>query len=1078
MLIQSASHTTDNLLIVYVQNVGQGSLQLRQGESVYVNSILVNIKDVSTPSPTGGIVTFSPGTTASLTTDNPYTGKEKLQIKITATDGTFAEYTTSGFSTVSTETFQTYPSASFSISNSYPNVGELVTFTDKSVKGSGTINQWSWNFGDGAKSSDQNPSNSYSTPGPNTVTLTVTDTNSRIATTTSTLVVSGFVSPTASFSWTVTNLVVSFTDTSTAGSGTITGRTWTFTGGSPTASSSPTQSVTYSSTGQKTVSLTVTNSNGKQSTTTRNVNVGIDVPTAEFTVSDPNPNVGQTVVFTDASISGTTGTVNQWSWNFGDGATSTTQNPTHAYSTPYSKTITLTVTASNGGGSSTATHTITVNDYTPPVASFTFAPAAPTVNQLVTFTDASSAGSGTITAWSWNFGDGGTSTDQNPTHAYSTSGQETVSLTVTNSNGKQTITTQTIAVTSSTPSNQISFIITAPSSTTAGSALSITVTARDESGNVVTGYAGMVHFTSSDGQATLPADSTLTSGTKTFTVTLKTTGSQTIIASDGTVTAASGLITVNPIAASKLVVTGGDSQSITQRTGSGTNTRHVSSVITVQMQDMYNNPVLATSLTSITLGSNSTGGLFYTDSQGNTQTSAVSITVGSSSANFYYSDSLVGTPTITASSGALQVSTHFTVNSYQLVFTSGTSQSFAVNTVSPTAIRVQSQSANNNPYNPTSTLTVALSSSSTTGMFYSDSQATVQITSVTISTTSSYTPNFYYKDTVQGTPTLTASATGYTSATTTFVIKGSATQLKFTAGTGQSIFVNQVSSIITISQEDSNGIGINAAAPLTVNLTPTSTTGAFYNNGQGTGNPITQVTIAQGSSSVSFFYKDTTVGSSTITASSTGLTSATTTFTIVPNQVPDGGFDQSGNNSPWHSSGSGYTTNHETSDTAPNNWGPYAELETVQPGYSGTGSAILTSTINPIAISSIPNADGSLSMMIYNNGYNGPGLSGGTGYYSFQITLTASDGSQLIYWWGSNPATAPSTGNVINLGPIQGTFTPEQWVQFSRPLRADWTNAVLSSSATLASIALQCNGYHTGNSQYGQEIFIDNAAIQ
>jgi hypothetical protein len=92
--------------------------------------------------------------------------------------------------------------------------------------------------------------------------------------------------------------------------------------------------------------------------------------------------------------------------------------------------------------------------------------------------------------------------------------------------------------------------------------------------------------------------------------------------------------------------------------------------------------------------------------------------------------------------------------------------------------------------------------------------------------------------------------------------------------------------------------------------------------------------------------------------------------------------------------------------------------------------------------------------------------------------LTASDGSQLIYWWGSNPATAPSTGNVINLGPIQGTFTPEQWVQFSRPLRADWTNAGLSSSATLASIALQCNGYHTGNSQYGQEIFIDNAAIQ
>ena len=120
-------------------------------------------------------------------------------------------------------------------------------------------------------------------------------------------------------------------------------------------------------------------------------------------------------------------------------------------------------------------------------------------------------------------------------------------------------------------------------------------------------------------------------------------------------------------------------------------------------------------------------------------------------------------------------------------------------------------------------------------------------------------------------------------------------------------------------------------------------------------------------------------------------------------------------------------------------------------------------------------------MMIYNNGYNGPGLSGGTGYYSFQIVLTASDGSQLIYWWGSSPASAPATTNtvkVINLGTIQGTFTAGQWVQFSRPLRADWTNSGLSASASLTSIALQCNGYRTGNSQYGQEMFIDNVAIQ
>jgi PKD repeat protein len=733
----------------------------------------------------------------------------------------------------------------------------------------------------------------------------------------------------------------------------------------------------------------------------------------------------------------------------------------------------LTVTASNGGGISTASHTIIVNDYAPPIASFSFAPATPKVDQLVSFTDASAAGSGTITAMSWNFGDGGTSTDQNPTHAYSSVGEKTVSLTVTNSNGKQSTTTQTLTVTSTTLSNQVALIITTPSSTNVGSAFSITVTARDETGSIIPGYAGTVHFTSSDGQATLPADSTL-SGTTTFSVTLKTTGSQTITVGDGTTTSTSGLIIVNPIAAAKLVFTAGDSQSITA-TVSGH--KHVSSVITVQMQDTFSNPVMATSATSIALTSDSTGKLFYSD-QGNTQITTATIAVGSSSASFYYSDSVLGTPTITATAGTLTVSTKFTINSFQLVFTDGTTQTFAANTISPVGIRVQSQSADTNPHNPGSTLTVALSSSSTTtGTFYSDSNGNNQITSITISTRSPYAATFYYKDTAQGTPTITASASSYTSATTSFVITGQATQLKFTTGASQSIFVGQISSTITVSQQDTSGNAIKAAAPLPVTLTRTSTTGAFYNNGQGTGNPITQITIAQGATSANLFYKDTTAGSSTITASSTGLTSATTTLTITSNHVSDGGFDQSGSNSPWHASGTGYATNHETNDAAPQILGPYAELETVPPGFSATGSGILTNTFSPaIAVNSIPNVDGSLSMWIYNNGYLH-----GTGYYSFQVTLTASDGTQLIYWWGNNPATAPAQTNtvkVINWGTIDSAFTLGQWIQFTRNLNVDWSNAGLSSSTSLTSIALQCNGYHISSSQYGQELFVDNVAIQ
>jgi hypothetical protein len=96
------------------------------------------------------------------------------------------------------------------------------------------------------------------------------------------------------------------------------------------------------------------------------------------------------------------------------------------------------------------------------------------------------------------------------------------------------------------------FSISAPSSTTVGAAFSITVTALDANNNVATGYLGTVHFTSSDPLAGLPADYTFTAGNAgahTFvnSVTLNTTGSQTITATD-TVSASifgSATITVN-----------------------------------------------------------------------------------------------------------------------------------------------------------------------------------------------------------------------------------------------------------------------------------------------------------------------------------------------------------------------------------------------------------------------------------------------------------------------------------------------------------------------------------------------------
>jgi hypothetical protein len=98
---------------------------------------------------------------------------------------------------------------------------------------------------------------------------------------------------------------------------------------------------------------------------------------------------------------------------------------------------------------------------------------------------------------------------------------------------------------SSSPAVATHFSVTTPSSATAGSPVSMTVTALDSNNNQVTGYTGTVHFTSTDGQAVLPADYTFTTtdaGAHTFTngVTLKTAGSNTVTATDKTTISITG----------------------------------------------------------------------------------------------------------------------------------------------------------------------------------------------------------------------------------------------------------------------------------------------------------------------------------------------------------------------------------------------------------------------------------------------------------------------------------------------------------------------------------------------------------
>lgn len=147
------------------------------------------------------------------------------------------------------------------------------------------------------------------------------------------------------------------------------------------------------------------------------------------------PAGGGVVNFTDASTSSTT--ISSWFWDFGDGNTSTMQNPNNTYAA--SGTYTVCLTTTNVCGTDSTCHSVTVTICSNPTASFTSSSADPSF----TFTDASTT-TGTVT-YSWDFGDGNTSTSQNPTHTYGANGTYTVTLTITDDCGTNT-STSTVTV--------------------------------------------------------------------------------------------------------------------------------------------------------------------------------------------------------------------------------------------------------------------------------------------------------------------------------------------------------------------------------------------------------------------------------------------------------------------------------------------------------------------------------------------------------------------------------------------------------------------------------------------------------
>lgn len=132
-----------------------------------------------------------------------------------------------------------------------------------------------------------------------------------------------------------------------------------------------------------------------------------------------------------------------YAWAFGDGATSTLADPSHAYSTRGNFSVWMNVTEAS---SAIATDNQVIFVSAIPVASFSFTPASPSVAAVVYFTGVVAHGVAPF-VYSWTFGDGGTSAILSPTHAYGLTGNYTVDFNVTDSNGLTATSSAVVTVT-------------------------------------------------------------------------------------------------------------------------------------------------------------------------------------------------------------------------------------------------------------------------------------------------------------------------------------------------------------------------------------------------------------------------------------------------------------------------------------------------------------------------------------------------------------------------------------------------------------------------------------------------------
>ena len=339
-------------------------------------------------------------------------------------------------------------------------------FNNLSSTDFGTVTSWAWDFGDGNTSTEQYPDNPY-LPGTYYPCLTITTSWGCTATYCDTIVVNAC---TANFDYNYNynfatgGLTATFTSTATS-SGVIDSYFWDFGDGGTSSAQNPVHDYT-STEGIYNVCLTIT-SGDCSNTVCQTITLG-DCQ-ADFTYTNTDPS---TFNFIDLSWS-LGGDIIAWNWTFGDGTTSTEQNPQHVYTGVGSYDVCLTFTTAIG---CTSTWCQTMSIVPTCNADFNYQTLA---NGDVQFNDLSTANS-TIVSWAWTFGNQ-TSSAQNPIQTFAGGFSYDVCLTITTSAGCTDFSCQVVFV----PPTCAAFFSNQP---TATNPTTIVFTDGSTSNNQITGW--------------------------------------------------------------------------------------------------------------------------------------------------------------------------------------------------------------------------------------------------------------------------------------------------------------------------------------------------------------------------------------------------------------------------------------------------------------------------------------------------------------------------------------------------------------------------------------------------------------